>query len=131
MIIVKDDLYNHYEDIHSSHMQISLTEISMYRFLTDFVMQKVFLDSYLIIYVTQGEVIVNVDNDTICLTDKSLLFLPPYSVIQIKGNGKTDTIFYTLDFDCNQFVFFEFKKYIYINNAGIIEMPITELYSDF
>lgn len=131
MIIVQDDLYNHYEDLNENNMQLALTEISRYRFLTDFAMQKIFLDNYLIIYVVQGEVVVKVDNETIGLADKSLMLVPPYRIIQILGNGKKDTIFYTLDFVCNRFVFFELVKYVNINSAGMIEVPITELYLSF
>ena len=32
MIIVKDDLYNHYEDFNDANIQLALTEISRYRF---------------------------------------------------------------------------------------------------
>ena len=131
MIIVKDDLYNHYEDFNDANIQLALTEISRYRFLTDFAMQKIFLDNYLIIYVTQGEVVIKVDKEIIALTDKSLMLVPPYRMIQMYGNGKKDTIFYTLDFSCNQFVFFELIKYVHIKSAGMIEVPITELYSSF
>lgn len=131
MIIVKDDFYNHYEDIHSSNMHISLTDISLYRFLTDFVMQKVFLDNYLIIYVSKGEVTVRINKDTVCVSEKCLLFVPPYRVVQMWGKRTTDTVFYTVDFSCDSFAFFEANKYICLNQAGLLEVPVTELYSDF
>lgn len=131
MITIEDDVYNHYEKTEEKQTSLSLIDITMYQFHSHFEMQRFFLDTYLILYVTKGSLNISVDKTSLEIKEKELVLLPPYRLVQESHSGSEnpETVFYSLEFACGRFIFFDIKDYIHLKNGGITEPLMTELYA--
>ncbi len=132
MIKLEQDVYTHYDKVSKKNISLSLIDMAMYHFNTSLEMQKYFLDRYILIYIQKGELDILVDSQRIELNEKDMLLLPPYCMMQVMQSfslNPVETIYYTMEFNCSDFYFFDINEYLHMVNVDILDSIITEFYS--
>jgi len=71
---------------------------------------RTMLQHYCIIYVPNGEVSFDINKETINLDSGSMLLVSPNMIIQSKTNNNVSSTIYVVEFDCDDFSFFEFNS---------------------
>ena len=68
------------------------------------------LQHYYIIYVSEGNISCEVNSKNIDLDSGSLLLISPNMILQSKTNNNISSTIYVIEFDCNDFPFFDFSS---------------------
>ena len=133
MIKIEESVYNHYENSAFHTCCLNFEEVTMYQFQNGLEFRQRFLDRFFLLYTQKGTFDITMNNQTLHLGEKSVLLIPPYQFIRgttEQDNQLHECILYTLEFQCDNFNFFQIDNYLLLNEAEPIETLLTELYNE-
>lgn len=133
MIKIEPSVYIHYKEKNDDSCILDFHSVNYFHFSANPELRQTFLNNYMMVYVAGGNLNMLINEETISLPEKSLLIISPYTfykTIAKSDEDNKDSIFYTVEFSCSDFIFFDIKSYILIQNAEVADVLFAELYID-